>query len=269
MIKPKLCFSTLGLPNTTLDQAMAVGARFGFQAVEIRGATGAHLGIDDTAEARADAVACAKKHRLTISALMGYTNFSTLDDTARNTSIQNTFKYIQLASDIGAPILRIFGGQPEDKDMAAAIPRAAAAIAQVTAAAKEAKVTLAIESHDAWCESPNVLALLEKVAHPSLKVCWDPANVMGTETPAQSFSHLKNHIAHVHLKDIKRLPDGKHEPVLPGTGEVPMAQITRLLQSINYAAAISLEWEKWWVPSLPDADFAFRPFVKLYAGWYS
>ncbi len=269
MIKPKLCFSTLGLPNTTLDQAMAVGAKFGFHAVEIRGATGAHLGIDDTAEARAAAVASAKKHRLQIAALMGYTNFSTLDDTARNTSIQNTLKYIQLAKDIGAPVLRIFGGQPEDHDMATAIPRAAAAISQVTAAAKEAKVIMAIESHDAWCHSPNVLALLERVVHPNLKVCWDPANAMGIEPPAQSFTQLKNHIAHVHLKDIKRLPDGKHQAVLPGTGEVPMDQISRLLQSINYTGAVSLEWEKWWVPSLPDADFAFRPFVKLFNSWYA
>jgi sugar phosphate isomerase/epimerase len=269
MTKPKLCFSTLGLPNTTLERAMAIGARFGFQAVEIRGATGAHLGIDDTAETRAAAVECAKSHKLAISCLMGYTNFSTLDDKAREASIQSTLRYIQLAKDINAPVLRIFGGQPEDHDIAAAIPRAAAAIAQVTTTAAEAKVILAIESHDAWCHSPNVLGLVNKVNHPNLKICWDPANAMGIETPAQSFTQLKNHIVHVHLKDIKLQPDGKHIAVLPGTGDVPMAQIARLLQSINYTGAVSLEWEKWWIPTLPDAEFAFRPFVKLFNGWYA
>jgi sugar phosphate isomerase/epimerase len=269
LTKPKLCFSTLGLPNTSLQQAMAIGAKYGFQAIEIRGATGAHLGIDDSAETRAAAVECAKANKLSIACLMGYTNFSTLDETARNTSVQNTLKYIQLAKDIGAPVLRVFGGQPEDHDIKAAIPRAAAAIAKVTDAAKAAGVTMAIESHDAWCSSPNVLGLIHAVNHPNFKICWDPANAMGIETPSQSFAQLKNHIAHVHMKDIKVLPDGKHEAVIPGEGEVPMGQITRLLCSTNYAGAISLEWEKWWVPSLPDAEFAFRPFVKLYSTWYA
>jgi sugar phosphate isomerase/epimerase len=235
--------------------------------VEIRGANAAHLGNDDPQAAREAAVASLRKHGIKVGCLMGYTHFSTVDDQAREKTVNECIKAIGLAKQIGAPVLRVFGGQPEDMDMKAAIPRAAKAIRKVVDAAQAANIQLALESHDAWCSSDNMLGLINAVDHPSLKVCWDPANVMPGESIDVSFEKLSSRIVHVHLKDITVDESRKVTPVLPGTGQVPLARIAGMLIGTGYKGCISLEWERWWHRSLPDGELALSAFAKLYREW--
>ena len=53
--------------------------------------------------------------------------------------------------------------------------------------------------------------------------------------------------------------------MLPGAGEFPMAPLRAVLAA-EYAAVVSLEWEKLWHPYLPPLDEALA--VASRRGWW-
>ena len=70
-------------------------------------------------------------------------------------------------------------------------------------------------------------------------------------------------LRHVHLKDYHRARDGKpFELCLAGQGDIPLEAIIKQLRSDGYDGYLSFEWEKKWVPSLPEPEEAFPAFVQ-------
>jgi L-ribulose-5-phosphate 3-epimerase len=58
---------------------------------------------------------------------------------------------------------------------------------------------------------------------------------------AQAIVHLRDHLVHLHLKDV--LAPGAHETCRYGRGVVPIEACVRALQSIGYQGGISVEHE--------------------------
>src|SRR5205807_187392 len=111
-------------------------------------------------------------------------------------------------------------------------------------------VTVLIESHGDFTDSPSLLALLEQAASPSVALLWDAHHtfVSGKEQPEDTVRQLGRYIRHTHLKDsVPAGPDGKDRRyVLTGKGEVPVRRQIEALAHSGYRGFYNFEWEKRW-----------------------
>lgn len=107
-----------------------------------------------------------------------------------------------------------------------------------------------LETHNEYATGKDILPLIEKVNHPRFGVIWDILHpIEDGESPKETVAAIGQYIRHVHIKDAKPNPDpAMHDwyytPL--GEGEMPIAEITALLQEIGYEGYYSLEWESAW-----------------------
>ncbi|MEI6501214.1 MAG: sugar phosphate isomerase/epimerase family protein, partial [Armatimonadota bacterium] len=101
-------------------------------------------------------------------------------------------------------------------------------------AAMEAGVVLAIEPEPGMYVhgTKEMLALLAEVDHPALAVNLDLGHAWLTDADlAQSIHDLAPYLAHLHWEDF---PAGEHKHLVPGEGDMPLAQLRAVLQEVGY-----------------------------------
>ena len=151
---------------------------------------------------------------------------------------------LEIAERTGARIVRVFSYwraiQPE-----ACFDRIARALQHLAGQAALHGRTIGLENEHACniATGAETALLLEAVAHPNLKVVWDPANAyVSGETPfPDGYRRLPvERIAHVHAKDCR--VDG-HRPVwcALGEGSIDWKGQIRALADDGYRGWISLE----------------------------
>ena len=239
-----------------LDNAAAIG----FDGVELRGASGDHIGHDESPAACATIRQRFAAAGLEAARIMGYSNFVADDPAQIDQAVENMTAMVGVAAAIGCPTLRIFAGDNPGIDRAELISRAAAGIRRVAPRAEAAGVRLALETHDAWCKGANLGALFEAVDSPALGLCWDVCNSFFAEPLEETYQAVKGRIAHVHFKDGASKPDGGEYSVLPGTGEVDLKKALTLIRDDGYTGWLSFEWEKKWQPELAEPEVALPVF---------
>ena len=77
----------------------------------------------------------------------------------------------------------------------------------------------------------------------------------------QAIRELKDHLVHVHLKDIKA--EGEHETCRLGAGIVPVERCLETLQEVGYKGALGIEHE----PETFDPTEDIRASTKLIRDW--
>lgn len=98
-------------------------------------------------------------------------------------------------------------------------------------------------------EPADLLAdFIEKLQRPNVKVNFDPANMIlyGVGQPLEAVDILKNHIAHVHMKDAvwsdtPRKTWGCEVPL--GTGDADIPHVVNKLRTANYKGPLVIERE--------------------------
>jgi len=151
---------------------------------------------------------------------------------------------LEIAERTGARIIRVFSYwrtvQPE-----ACFERVARALEQLAAQAALHGRTIGLENEHACniATGAETAQVLEAVAHPNLKVVWDPANAyVSGETPfPDGYRRLPvDRIAHVHAKDCR--VEG-HRPTWCALGEggIDWKGQIRALADDGYKGWISLE----------------------------
>lgn len=268
----KSAFSTLGCPTLTLAEVLAVGARTGMDAVEIR------LDKEDTLcgytlETVGDAVRMIDASGLKMTDLATGVSFSGYDVA----SVERMERCAALAAAVGAKGIRVFVGsfiKPGDtpKDDAEGIART---LREGAEAVRKHGVQIWVETHSAYSTGATVAPLLEKVNDPDVRVIWDIMHsIEFGESPAETVRLLGDAIVHVHLKDGRYAGEGKHFALTAlGAGEVDFGEIAAALSSMRFDGYLSLEWELMWHPELGecyrDADellTAYRGLLERYFG---
>jgi sugar phosphate isomerase/epimerase len=258
----QLAFATLGCPDWDLETIAQQAAALGFDGVELRGANGKHIGVDDGPAVRRQAREACATAGVAIACVMGYTRFALLDSAARQEQVDLTRRYLDLCVDLGCPTLRIFGGQVEGDDRDAGRAALVESLRELAPVAEQAGVTLALETHDDWCRGAEVRAVLDAVDSPVVGACWDVGNSWFVEPPATTATALGARVRHVHFKDAARTAGGV-ESRLPGTGEVDLAGALHALRGGGYDGWLSFEWEKMWEPDLASPEQAFPVWLEL------
>jgi sugar phosphate isomerase/epimerase len=239
----KYSFMTFSTPTLNLAEVMAVAKRYGYDGIEPRlDAHHAH-GIEVTATAAERKAIRSQAAASGISLACLATSLSFADPAAEAEMVKQAHERIDLAGDVDAPVIRIFGGQvPKELSREKAMEQIAKCLSAVADHAARRGVVVCMETHDDWCDPVHVAAVLARVNHPAIACNWDVMHPVrtGLASVEKSFEILRRWIRHTHLHDGTK---GVLSPI--GTGEIDHKIFLKLLKGAGYTGFLSGEWINW------------------------
>jgi len=266
-----IAFSTLGCPSWEWNKILDFAREHGFSAIELRGLQG-NMDLPANPIFAPDRIAQTKNEikasNLKIACVSSSANLYWEDADKRAKDLGDARRFIELASTLGAPYVRVFGGKaPTDK---APVPdqetkkRIATGLRELGNYAAPLNVVVIIESHDHFTSSATLKDVLQSADSPHVGLLWDAHHTFATsnEDPDFTVKQLGPWIRHTHLKDsIGTGEDRKY--VLTGRGTVPIERQIKALQGIGYKGFYCFEWEKVWHPDLQDPEIAIADYARV------
>jgi sugar phosphate isomerase/epimerase len=229
----------------TLGELLATAKRFGYDGVEPRIDSQHKHGVETTASAaqRREIKKQAAADGVAFACIATSCVFANPEITKQN--VDYAFKCIDLAADVGAGRIRVFGGAlAEDQKREDAVRIVADALRALAEHAQGRGVTVCMETHDSWCLPEDVAAVMQGVNHPAIAVNWDimhPVRVCKVSMD-QAFETLKPWIRHLHIHD-GALGSTQLMPI--GNGVIDHKRAIELLLAIPYEGYLSGEWINW------------------------
>src|SRR5881392_2272601 len=267
-------FSTLGCPAWTWKQILDFAQTHDYAGVELRGIQ-KNMDLTLAPELSREGGRIEESKRelrergLRISDLGASAQLHEQDPAKRAAQLDEARRFIDLAETLRAPYVRVFGnnyvkGVPRDMMLA----HIARGLRELGDYARPKGVTVLIESHGDFTDSPSLLALLEQAASPSVALLWDAHHtfVSGKEQPEDTVRQLGRYIRHTHLKDSVAAGNDRRY-VLTGTGDVPVKRQIAALAKIGYRGFYSFEWEKRWHPAIDEPEIAIAQYATVAAGY--
>lgn len=267
-----LGFSTLGCPTWPWPRILDFAAEHQFASIELRGIL-ENMDLTKVPEFAPERIGDAKRqlaaHGLTVSCLGASAHMHEQDPVKHAAQLDEARAFIDLAQALGAPYVRVFGndyvaGVPRDQMLA----HIAGALRALGGYARPKGVTVIIESHGDFVDSPALLEILQRADSPNVALLWDAHHtfVSGKEQPEDTVSKLGPYIRHTHLKDSVAAGNGRRY-ALTGTGEVPVKRQIAALAKTGYRGLYSFEWEKRWHPAIEEPEVAFLQYADVAAGY--
>jgi sugar phosphate isomerase/epimerase len=266
-----IAFSTLGCPAWDWTRILQFARDHGFSAIELRGLQG-NLNLPSHVIFGSDRIEQTKKeirdHKLRVACVSSSANLYMEDSDKRAKELADARRFIDLASTLGAPYVRVFGGKAQSDN--APVPdeatkaRVAAGLRDLGQYAGPKAVTVIIESHDHFTSSATLKDVLHAADSEHVGLLWDAHHTFAAsnEDPEFTVKQLGPWIRHTHLKDsVGKGEERKY--VLTGTGNVPIERQIKALQSIGYKGFYCFEWEKVWHPDLTDPEIAIADFAHV------
>jgi sugar phosphate isomerase/epimerase len=260
--------STLGCPKWPWSRILEQAAAMGYAAVELRGIEG-QMDLTKRPEFVGTRLAQSMKDLeavgLRISDLGASARMHEADPATRTAQLAEARRFIDLAHQLRVPYIRVFGDKvPEGESKASAVARVVDGLRTLGEHAKGSTVSVLIESHGDFTDSPTLLEILKTAAMPNVALLWDAHHtfVAGKEDPATTYKALGSYVRHTHLKDSK--PEGAGvRYVLTGDGTVPVRDTVNVLARSGYRGYYGFEWEKAWHPEIEEPEVAFPHYAAL------
>ena len=269
----KLAFTTLGCPEWTLRQIVGNAAELGYDGVDFRGLL-EDMDVSQRPEfttGLSETKRMFAEHGVAISCLSISARYAVVDAAEKERHFDETRRNLELAAKLDVPLLRVFGGAvPEGHTVETILPILVENLRQMGDEAEQFDITLVLETHDAWTDSATFARLMAEVDHPRVRVLWDlhhPYRANG-EPPEVTYANLGPYVANTHVKD-SILTDDPHgyTYVFLGDGDVPIKTMLDLLVQGGYDGYATFEWEKRWLPDLPEPEVAFPQYIEKVHEW--
>ena len=263
----KISFSTLACPDWTLTQAVELAVRNGYNGLELR-----FLEREDSLW-KLPAFQGRELQRsrrlisdsgLAIACLDTSCRFDSPDPLEREKWIDEGVRMAELAGQLGAPAIRVFGDRIQPganrEETATWISDSLNLLVENL---RGSEIEVWLETHGDFASAVDVEGVLSGC--PGVQIIWDPACAIieRGERPLESGVALQRWIRHVHIKDLRN-ENGSWTPVLTGEGTMPLHEIRAVTEKIGYSGFLSFEWEKKWHPPIDTAEIA----VPHFANWF-
>lgn len=257
----KTCFSTLGCPEWSFTEIITFASDLKFNGIEIRGILG-ELFAPAIEELSPQKIGSTKQRLKSLSLeIPCLTSSCNLNDEG---VIEKAKAYVDTASAIGAPYLRLLGDEAPAPSDGVNIKLLKLNLGEIADYAKTRNVMPLIETNGFFAKTRMIEALLGDLMHDNIGVLWDihhPFRFFG-ERPDYTLKTIGKHIKHVHIKDS--VMDGKNVCYkMLGEGNIPVKEAVRALESFGYEGFYSLEWVKRWDLSLEEPGIAFAQYKEF------
>lgn len=264
-----LAFSTLGCPKWEWKKILDFAVEHKFAGIELRG-LGGNLDLPAHPVFAPDRIEQTKRdissRKLRIACVSSSANLYVEDSAKREKELGDARRFIDLASTLGSPCVRVFGGKDES-DRSPAPDTAtkvcvAAGLRELGKYAGPRNVAVILESHDHFTSSATLKDVLTQADCENIGLLWDAYHTFadGHEDPELTVRELGKWIRHTHLKDSA---DNRENYVLTGRGTIPIQQQISVLRAIGYKGFFCFEWEKLWHPELVDPEIAIADFAHV------
>jgi sugar phosphate isomerase/epimerase len=167
-----------------------------------------------------------------------HNDFGRADPTLRQSEVVKVKQWVEVAEQLGAPLVRVFAGYPEGgpAESGARWPAMIDSLREVAAFAGHAGVRLGLENHNHGAFTPTAaeyLRVLDEVRSSHLVLLLDTGNYTDGWPSLQKTLGMA---AHVHAKFWKVAPDGSDE-------KLDYARIIPALRAAGYDGWVSFEYE--------------------------
>ena len=230
-------------PDWTLAQVVEGMKRHGYKGFEPRVEWGHVSGIESdlSTQDRATTRKAFADEGLDICCIATGVRMAAPEAADRARHIDDLKRYIELAADLDCYLIRTFGGPRAAGELLPVVEYVADGYRQIIDDAAAAGVTVTMETHDDWCASASVRAVVEAVDHERVRVLWDFMHCQRlAERPAESFANLGSLTAHVHAHD-GNLVDGRMQVGALGEGIIDHATPMKMLEEAGFAGYFSVE----------------------------
>lgn len=266
----KLAYSTLACPGRRLEEALELGARSGYDGVELRLIDGELVDPAMSAGDRRRVRGACAAAGLPVAALDSSIRVAGTDKPER--ILADIDAFLGLAAEWGASSIRVFGGElPEGEPARSERIKAAAGLLEHAAGrAEEVGVRIGVETHDAFLASATVAELLAEVPSAWVGAVWDSHHPWRAgESARQVYDAIGSRLCLAQVKDAARDASEKSgwKLVLLGEGEVPVREMLELLEAGGYDGWVSVEWEKRWHPEIEEPEVALPQHLELLRSW--
>lgn len=264
-------FSTLGTPKWDWIPTLDFAAAHGFAAVELRGIRDT-MDLSQRPEFQSSAIAQTKRELrdrgLVVPVLGASINMHEKDAAKHADAMAETRRFIDVAGALGAPYVRVFGNTlVKTAPREAQLAYIARGLHELGEYARPRGVTVLLESHGDFVDSPTLLEIMRLADSSSVALLWDAHHTfVGGESPETSVRELGRYIRHTHLKDsVPAANDRKY--VLTGAGEVPVRRQVEALARSGYRGFYNFEWEKRWHPEIEEPEVAIAQYATVVGGY--
>ncbi len=266
----KLGFSTIGCPDYTVDQVVALAKDNGYAGIEIRFLRGtvdllslqefSAEGLPDTRRRFDDA-------GVEVVGINTSVRMNSLDSTARDKARDLAKANLAIAEGLGAKYLRVFGGPiPPEQDREKTLDAIAAGLGEVADMTAGHGVESLIETHDDFCKADSILDLYRRGASDNLGVLWDTLHsYRHGDSGQESWSKLGDRVKLVHVKDAYKATPTAFDFALTGEGNVPVMSFIDILKDADYQGYVNFEWEKGWHKEIAEPEVAIPHFMHFMA----
>ena len=265
----RISFSTLACPDWSMPKIIQIAADGGYDGIELRFVEGEDS-LWKLAAFRGTQLADTRRilsdHGLLISCVDTSCRFHFSQVTQRQAAIEEGERMSDLAAELGAPGIRVFGDtiQPgnDRKSTRNWIAESMRTLAERTS---QKDVQVWIETHGDFTQAGETAAILSECRSPCTGVVWDPVNSLmaSGESLAAGAALLRSAIRHIHIKDFRNTRQGVAYS-LTGEGVFPWRELSHALKQLQYEGFLSFEWERKWHPELENATIA----VPHFATWF-
>ena len=237
-------FMSFSCPTATLQEIIKLAKLYGYTGFEPRVESNHRhkIELDLNAAGRRDVKQIMQDSGIELCCLAIGTNY--VNPQTIQEELDKTRMYLELASDIGASRLRVFGGNlAEEMSREEARTNLATALSELAPEASARAISICLETHDGWCNPYHVAEVMKLVNQSSIAVNWDVMHPVraGGASMTEAFEVLRPWIKHTHVHDAENTL--KHLRKLPmGTGDFDNKLALKHLKDMNYDGYISGEW---------------------------
>lgn len=257
----KVAFSTIACPTWTLDRVVDAAERWGFQGVELRtfgpadtrlacepGLTGG--GKVRSLFARAGVQIAGVATGVAFDApvfppVMGWA----ITDTDK--AVVQAKRCIEIAHEVGAPFVRVFGFERRSNERWASFRnRVATRLRLAVDAVRNLNTAIVVENGGSFARAELLAELLDQVNLPICRACYNlPAGLAAGDDPAKAVAALGYRLSMARVKDL----DAHGRPVPLGEGVQPVREFVGAVAK-SPAQWLVYEWDRLWMPDLADAQ---------------
>ena len=245
-----LAFLSSTCPEWTFEQMVDAAAKYGYEGVDLRVEWGHNHGLEleSTQDARREARDYATAQNVQIACIAIGARLARATAEERDDAVDQVKRYAELAADLGAPIIRVFGGPiPEGHTMAGLRPATAEALGRAAEAAAPFAVTPCLEVHDQHNDPADVAWIVEQAGSGNTGVVWHPSHHLRLGVSVDdAYALLRPWVRHLHLQDWPKAglsaPNAGREFIPIGEGDGHLARVFELLERDGFDGYAAAEW---------------------------